>query len=125
MLLAMALAGCGAMQNLQDDQAMDTEKLLAQARFRVLVADTPQKLAHLRTLPQQQLTSVRRAGRVYYIFADSSACQCLYIGGEEAYQRYRGLAAEQQLAQQQQIMADVAESMNWDMWGPWESAPWY
>jgi hypothetical protein len=126
--LAIVLAGCGAIQNLQDNQAAGTEKLLMAAGFRVLVPDNPEKQDHLRTLTQQKLLPVRRHDRVYYLFADASVCQCLYIGDEKAFQRYRGLAAEQQLADQRQVLEGMESEVMWDAygpWGPWGSEPWY
>ncbi|MDP3182851.1 MAG: hypothetical protein Q8M54_08555 [Desulfobaccales bacterium] len=121
----IALAGCAAVQAIQKSEAMDKEQLLTAAGFRVRLADTPQKLAHLQTLTQRKLIAHQRDGKVYYVYADALACKCLYIGNEEAYQRYQQLVIQQQIADQQRMTAEMNydAQMNWGMWGPYD--PWW
>lgn len=121
----IALAGCAAVQAIQKSEATDKEQLLTAAGFRVRLADTPEKLAHLQTLTQRKLIAHQRDGKVYYVYADALACKCLYIGNEEAYQRYRQLVIQQQIADQQRMTAEMNydAQMNWGMWGPYD--PWW
>ena len=121
-VLGLAMGGCAAIRN---KQAMDTERVLAAAGFQIRLADTPQKLAHLQTLTQRKLVPHQQDGEVRYVYADASACKCLYMGSQEAYQRYQNLAVQRELAQQQVTAAEMNEdaAMNWGMWG-WGGRRW-
>ena len=119
--LSLTLTACAALQN---QEAMDTERLLSAAGFRIRLADTPEKLDHLKSLTQRKLVQHERNGRVYYIYADAQHCKCLYAGNEEAYQRYQKLALDKQIAEDRRMAAEMNEdaAMNWGLWGPW--GPW-
>ena len=110
-VLGFALTGCAAMKK---SEATDTEQLLSAAGFKMKLADTPEKIAHLKTLAQLKVVPHDRNGKMYYVYADAAYCQCLYAGNQEAYQRYENLAVKQNIAQMNE-----AASMDWDMWGPW------
>jgi len=110
-VLSIALAGCAAMKK---SEATDTEQLLAAAGFKMKLADTPERLAHLKTLTQLKVVPHDRNGKMYYVYADAADCQCLYAGNQEAYQRYENLTVKQNIAQMNE-----AASMDWGMWGPW------
>jgi len=118
---ALALSACAAIQN---QNAMDMERLLAASGFQMRLADTPEKLAHLQTLTQRKLVPHPHEGKLYYVYADAASCQCIYIGNEQAYQRYQKLALQKQIADEQRMAAEMNAnaSMNWGLWGPW--GPW-
>jgi hypothetical protein len=124
-VLVVALAGCAVVQEVKKSEATDTEQLLAAAGFKMRLADTPQKLAHLQTLTQRKIISHQRGDKVFYVYADALACKCLYVGNQAAYQRYQQLLVERQIAVQQRMTAEMNmdAAMNWDMWGPWD--PWW
>ena len=44
-----------------------TEDLLSQAGFKRVAADTPQKLAHMQTLPDHRLVARTYKGNKYYV----------------------------------------------------------
>jgi hypothetical protein len=117
--LGITLAGCAGMQN---KKAIQVERLLAASGFQMKLADTPERLAHLKTLTQRKLVPHQRDGKVHYVYADATFCQCLYVGSEKAYQRYRDLALKQNLAAEQRYAAEMNEAgeMNWGMWGAWQ-----
>lgn len=119
--LAGLLAGCAAMEA---EQARSTEQLLAAAGFKIKLADTPEKLAHVKTLTQHKLVPHDNNGQVVYVYADATTCQCVYAGSEEAYQRYQQLALQKKIADDQRMAAEMNEdaAMNWGMWGP---GPWW
>jgi len=119
--LALGLSACAAIQN---QNAMDTERLLAASGFQMRLADTPDKLDHLKTLTQRKLVPHQHQGKLYYVYADAAACQCIYIGNEQAYQRYQKLALQKEIAEEQRMAAEMNAnaSMNWGLWGPW--GPW-
>jgi hypothetical protein len=111
LIIALPLAGCAAIQR---SEARDKEQLLAAAGFQAKPADTPEKLANLKTMPPRKLVSQVKDGNFVYSYADPDYCQCLYVGGPKEYSAYQRLAVEKEIAQEQQEAA-----MDWDMWGPW------
>lgn len=121
------LAGCSLFRLSPQQQAAQVEPVLAAAGFRMLPADTPEKLAHLQKLPPLKLTPRMHKGQVRYAYADPYTCQCLYVGDEQAYQQYQRLAIEQNIAAEQQQAAmmnqDTAAEMQMDFWGPF--GPWF
>jgi len=114
-------AGCAALQN---REAIQTERLLAAAGFRMRLADTPEKLEHLKNMKQRSLVQYEHNGTVYYIYADATNCKCMYAGNQKAYQQYQKLAAQQRIADEERMTAEMNEdaAMNWGVWGPW--GPW-
>jgi hypothetical protein len=111
-VLGIVLAGCAAVQK---SDATDTEQMLAAAGFNMRPADTPEKLAHLKTLTQRKLISHERDGKVYFVYADADNCKCLYAGNQENYQSYEKLSVKQNIAEMNE-----AAPMDWGMWGPWD-----
>ena len=115
---------CAAIQN---RDAMDTERMLAASGFQMRLADSPQKLNHLKSMTQRKLVLHQHNGKIYYIYADATFCQCLYVGNEKSYQHYQKLSIEKNIAENQRMAAEMNEnaSMNWGLWGPWGPAgPW-
>ena len=112
------LAGCAAIEK-QD--AIDTERLLAAAGFKMQFADTAEQTDQLKNTAQRTLVPKRRGDNVYYIYADALACHCLYVGNEQAYQRYQQLALKKQIANQEVMAAEMNEdnALDWDSWGVW------
>jgi hypothetical protein len=117
--LGFALGGCAA------QQAREMDSMLAAAGFQVRPANTPEKLAQLKTLQPRTLLMMTKAnGGPYWVVADPTVCQCLYVGNEAAYQRYEQLKLRKEYADEQMMTAEMNEdaAMNWGMWGPW--GPW-
>jgi hypothetical protein len=116
-ILSGFLMSCAAIkaQNVEDK-----EQLLAAAGFKLQLADTPEKLAHLKTLTQQKIVMHEKDGKNYYVYADATTCQCLYIGQDSNYQSFQQLQIQKNIAQEQQMSAEMNENaaMNWGMWGP-------
>jgi hypothetical protein len=109
LIAALPLAGCAAIQR---SEAKDKEQLLAAAGFQAKPADTPEKLANLRTMPPRKLVSQAKDGKFVYSYADADYCHCLYVGGPTEYSAYQRLAVQKEIA--------LEASMDWDMWGgPW------
>jgi hypothetical protein len=114
-------SGCATIRR---HDTLQTEQMLAAAGFRMKLADTPEKLAHLQTLTPRRLVPHRQADQLYYVYADPEVCRCLYTGTETQYQAYQQLALQQQRADEALMaaQANLNGSMDWEMWGPW---PWY
>ena len=71
-LLAIAV-GCANTQH--------TESLLSAAGFTTIIANTPQRQQHLKTLPPDKVTLVQRNGKNYYVYADPAHWQNLFCSG--------------------------------------------
>jgi len=125
LLLGLTLIFSCSCASLQNQQAIQTERMLAAAGFQMKLADTPEKTAHLQSLTQRQLVPHQQDGNIYYVYADANSCQCVYVGTEKAYDRYQKLAIKAQMAQDQITAAEMNQdaAMNWGMWGPW--GPWW
>jgi predicted nucleic acid-binding protein len=111
-VLVMLLAGCAAIEK---QETRSTEQLLSAAGFDIKPADTPDKLATLRAMKQNKL--VRRQtkdGKLQFLYADAAVCRCVYVGDEQAYQRYQDLAVQQQIA-----IADQEAELDASMDTPW------
>jgi len=116
-VLSLALAGCAA---LQKNAVTGVEGLLIRAGFKKMVADTPQKLAHLKSLSQNKIIRRTRHGNPYIVYADASYCICMYVGNETNLRHYRNLEIQQnenpvELLNQPGIVTGEEWS---DVWGP-------
>lgn len=114
-----ALAACLAVTACASPQqrAENRENLLSAAGFTVLPANTPERVASLRTLPANKVVQQTRDGSVTYVYADPLVCGCLYVGDQAAYGRYRQEVFQRRLANEQEQTAQLSQS-NWD-YGPW------
>jgi hypothetical protein len=117
----IVLTGC---QTIRDSNAKSTEEMLAAAGFQMRQAQTQDQLTNLQGLPQRKLIPHTRDGQVFYVYADDEVCQCVYVGTEKSYQDYQKMALQQNLADEQEMTAELNSetSLNWGAWGPW--GPW-
>ncbi len=76
------------------------ESRLVAAGFSRVPAKNEAELSHLRLLPPHELSYYLDNGGFRYRFADPDICRCVFVGDENAYQRYEQLriAAEQDRA---------------------------
>ena len=107
----MALAACQAIEN---EQAQDTEQLLAAAGFHMKEATTPEQLANLQAVTQRKIVIHNQDGRLRYVYADAQECKCVYVGNERNYDEYQRLSVKEEVAE-----ANMAAPLDWGMWGPW------
>jgi len=119
--LMLALAGC-AMD--QKQKAIEMERLLAASGFKMRLADTESKLAQLKELPQRKLVAQNWNGKVRYVYADADNCKCAYVGDEEAYKHFQGLALQRQIAEEDRRAAErdnaaEMDSGGWDLNKSW------
>jgi len=94
----------------QTSQAPPTADQLTQSGFQVRQADSPQKLAHLKSLFNNKFIHVHFGDQSVFAFPDHDSGR-LYVGNEAAYQRYQGQTSPQ-----------TATKQNWDpqAWDMWE-----
>jgi hypothetical protein len=90
-LVGCATAPSGSPAKSQDD-------LLAAAGFTPHVANTPQSLAYLKTLPPQEIVQHRYKGATRYLVCTDQNSKACYVGDEAAYQRYQNLANQADIA---------------------------
>ena len=107
----IAVAACAA-------QVQNKENMLAAAGFTVVPANTPERQTSLASLPPHKFVRQTRNNMVVFIYADPTICDCLYVGNQAAYDRYRSEVFAKNLANEQQLTAQINE-MNW---GPWDPA---
>jgi len=106
------------------------EDMLAAAGFRVLPANTLQRESELETLPINKFVTRVKGDHVEYLYADRLVCNCLYVGDQTAYNNYKREMFDKNLADEQQLTAQMYQN-NWGWegwsWGPWGWGPpwWY
>ena len=106
-------AACASPQQ----RAEDHENLLSAAGFTARPANTPVRIASLRSLPPNKVVQQTRGNTINYVYADPLVCACLYVGDQAAYGRYRQEVFQRRLANEQEMTAQMNQ-MNWD-YGPW------
>lgn len=96
-VIVTVLGGCAAMRR---DRAPETTSLLTQAGFKVLKADTPERMAKLSTLtPYKVVPWKRKSGGTVYAYAEPDSCKCVYVGSPKQYAKYRQLLSAEQTAE--------------------------
>jgi len=88
LLIAAAILTATGCASLRQKDAASTEELLAAAGFQMRPADTPERLANLKSMPSRKVVARSKDGTVVYTYADPDWCQCLYVGGPEEYAAY-------------------------------------
>ena len=115
-ILIITLAGCTTLRN---KKTMNTEEVLYKAGFQMKRADTPEKLAHLTTLPQRKVVPHVRKGTARYFYADAEVCKCLYLGDRDAFQSFKHILLEKEVAEHEYVAGGnfVYVEVDWDTWG--------
>lgn len=123
--LLLGLAGCAG------PRTADTENMLAAAGFQARVADTPARIAQLKSLPPHRLVLRTHQGRNIWFYADPTICGCVYAGNDAAYTAYRRNQFLARLADQQRQADEDNERASYDQsvlmtdewmgsFGPWQ-----
>jgi hypothetical protein len=117
-LTVFTLTGCAAMRR---QEARDRGDLLVAAGFTPKPADTPDRAERLHEMPPLTMVSPSKDGDLVYRYADPYSCDCLYVGDQQAYGKYKRLTVEQRIADERLEAAEDEESaaMDWGLWGPW------
>jgi hypothetical protein len=117
LLMAAALSGCQTEQQRVEQR----EDLLSAAGFIVKPANTPERKAMLARLPPHKFVTRQNGDTIHYVYADPLVCGCLYVGTQQAYNQYKANQLAQNLADEQQMTAQMYSdaAWNWDAWGPW------
>lgn len=94
--------------------AMETQ--LREAGFRLVPADTPERIESMRSLPRLELLRAQRDDEPRYVYADPISCRCLWIGDPAAYEHLGRLAREAERDELEAFTQDLA--LDWDLWLP-------
>ena len=120
-----ALAGCALTQPSPAERAHYLEPMLSAAGFRLVPADTPQKIQRLAALaPLKVSYYAGKDGKTHYWFADPDHCHCFYVGDEAAYQKYQDLRLQARIAREKQEAAEenyeASQQMQMEMTDPFD-----
>ena len=121
------LAALAAARGLRQRRGQEKEGQLSAAGFVRLQADTPAKAAKLQALPQNAIVFAQRKEGPVYIYADAAGCNCAFVGSPAAYQQYQEIRTANNIAQMQEVTAqlNMAAAEDWGgAWGPWAPG-WY
>ena len=94
MLIVAFLIGCAGTGKMTPFQM---DEMLVRAGFQLHTADTPKKLDFLKSLPQNELVHKTYNEKMFYFYMDGTSCQCVYVGDEQAYQRFKQSVKEEQM----------------------------
>ncbi len=84
--------------------------MLSAAGFKMIPADTPEKLAHAQSLPQLKLKYFTgKDGAPRYWMADAQFCHCVYVGTEANYQSFKQMQFQARLAAEQNESAEMQQ----------------
>lgn len=110
-------------------QGLSKEQLLSAAGFKAKPANTAEKMAELRKLPQLSFIQKERNGKQLTLYADAQGCRCLYVGDQSAFQAYLQEAVNQHEVVQTEAAAtqgmnESAAAAEPFSWGPWGEEDW-
>lgn len=88
----------------------EKEDMLASAGFVQKKTDSPTRTASLKALPPHQFVARTRNGMTRYLYADPTVCGCIYVGDQNAYDRYRQQMAVRQTTTDEQIRAVISSA---------------
>jgi hypothetical protein len=87
----ISCAGTGKMAAFQIDE------MLVRSGFQLHTADTPKKRDFLKALPENKFLYKMCNKKMFYFYVDDASCQCLYVGDEQAYLRFKQSVKENQM----------------------------
>src|SRR5258705_152552 len=117
----LAILGmCAAVAACQTTQQSigNKEDMMSAAGFKFVPANTAQRQASFKTLPPHKFSREVKNGQVFFVYPDPTVCVCLYVGNQAAYGRYQANVFQKNLADEQQMTANINSMNDWD-WGPW------
>ena len=117
LLLLAVLVGCASWN------AQNKESLLSAAGFRTRTPSTANQVAMFNRMTPYKIERRVRNGKVLYAYADKQN-NVVYLGGENEYQKYKQLALQQSIAQDQIEAAQINDDASLyngfgPYWGPW------
>ena len=119
-LAVAGLAGTLLLGACQTSGPTRKENMLSAAGCKMVVADTPDKLASLQKLPPNRFQPKTINGQTMFLYADPVVCRCLYVGSQTAFQTYQGMAFDERISTTNLLAAQMNSDAVWDygVWGP-------
>ena len=107
-IILTALGGCASVGS------SNTESLLSAAGFIVRTPQTDRQKQIYATLPAYKVHRATVNDKIFYVYKDEKA-GVAYVGREPQYQRYKQLAIEQRVAEDQYMAAEMEQeaALNW------------
>ena len=114
-IVLLGMAGCVSAAQ----KAEERDDLLATAGFSARTADTPRKIAFLKSLPSHKFVVKTINGQPVYLYADPLVCRCIYFGHEDNWNRYQRERFDAGIAARKEEIAGLNEMIqyNGDDWG--------
>ncbi|QFR32253.1 hypothetical protein [Ancylobacter sp. TS-1] len=113
-VVSIAASACATTQNPPPDKG----NMLSAAGFKMRMADSPARIASLKSLPPNEFTVKSQNGQPVFIYADPTVCGCLYVGNQDAFSAYQQMVFQQKLVKEQEMTAMMNEQASFDL-GPW------
>jgi hypothetical protein len=115
-VIGIFLAGC-ATGPYSGSAAISQADLLREAGFRVHTAENPQKLAYIHTLPAKKVVLNRYQEKPLYLVCTETASKQCYLGDEAAYQRYKQLAIQKSISEDEiKVQEERSDPEALQMW---------
>ncbi len=123
-LLSLLLAPVLLLASCASLGSSNTKRLLSASGFQ---PRTPQNETQQKIYDQMEpykLYSKEIKGKMLYAYKDPEEAR-VYIGGPEEHQKYQAYAAQQQIAQDPRVAAEMQmqAAYGWGAWGPY--GPWW
>lgn len=120
--LLVALSACETQRQVISKR----EDRLSAAGFITKLANSPERQAMLARLPPNKFVMRQRGDDIHYVYADPLVCGCLYVGTQQAFNRYKANELAEHLADEQLLTAQTYSdaAWSWSAWGP-PYAGWY
>jgi hypothetical protein len=120
---AIVLSACAVVNPMPaqtpQQRAQEMDPILQAAGFTSAAAETPEQRQHLKSLPPLKLGYyVDKSGNPNYWMADPDGCGCLFHGDESAYQRYKRIRLENEVAARDRQAMDARQQQMMMMGGP-------
>jgi len=95
--VVLALYGSALVaQELPGKPVLETNSFyLSSAGFRIQVANDPAGQKALRALPAHRFVTNGAGADLHYFYAEPQHCVCIFVGTQQAYDRYRKILSEQ------------------------------
>ena|SRR5258705_3268213 len=91
--------------------ARSPESMLESAGFKMIAANTPERIQVLKSLPPKKVSPVDRNGEIFYVYADPDGCRCLRVGRQEQYEMYQRLQAGKQATTLDRTRTDTRDDV--------------
>jgi hypothetical protein len=108
-------------QDARIKRAQKVESLLNISGFKSMPADNPAKQKVIQGLQPLTFTQLGHHGKIHWWFADPYLCNCVYVGDELAYLRYKQAKKERKQEKgeeadlvDQENMVDMPMDSEWD-----------